>query len=82
MLTLRFFFPSVYIPRVLRINLFKQANQKDELWCLVGYCAWPRFQQYFSFIVAVSFIGGGNRSTSEKTTELLYGDQINVAVFI
>jgi hypothetical protein len=39
MLTLRFFFPSVYIPRVLRINLFKQANQKDELWCLVGYCA-------------------------------------------
>jgi len=28
------------------------------------------FQQYFSFIVVVSFIGGGNRST-RKTTDLL-----------
>jgi hypothetical protein len=27
-------------------------------------------QQYFSYIVAVSFIGGGNTSTSEKTTDL------------
>ena len=26
-------------------------------------------QQYFSYIVAVSFIGGGNRSTQRKTTE-------------
>jgi hypothetical protein len=24
------------------------------------------FQQYFSYIVAVSFIGGGNRSTQRK----------------
>ena len=24
------------------------------------------FQQYFSYIVAVSFIGGGNRSTEKK----------------
>jgi len=24
------------------------------------------FQQYFSYIVAVSFIGGGNRSTRRK----------------
>ena len=28
------------------------------------------FQQYFSYIVAISFIGGANRKTSEKTTEL------------
>ena len=29
------------------------------------------FQQYFSYMVAVSFIGGGNRSTQpEKTTDL------------
>ena len=29
------------------------------------------FQQYFSYIVTVSFIGGGNRSTpGEKTTDL------------
>ena len=27
------------------------------LWCL------RHFQQYFSYIVAVSFVGGGNRST-------------------
>jgi hypothetical protein len=29
------------------------------------------FQQYFSYIVAVSFIGGGNQSTDqEKTIDL------------
>ena len=28
------------------------------------------FQQYSSYIVAVSFIGGGNRSTRKKTTEM------------
>jgi hypothetical protein len=28
------------------------------------------FQQYFSYIVAVSFIDGGNRSTQKKPTEL------------
>ena len=27
------------------------------LWCLIN----PHFQQYFSYIVVVSFIGGGNR---------------------
>jgi len=29
------------------------------------------FQQYFSYIVAVSFIGGGNQKYPEKTTDLL-----------
>ena len=37
------------------------------LWCLTPL---SRFQQYFSYIVAVNFIGGGNRSTREKNTDL------------
>jgi hypothetical protein len=28
------------------------------------------FQQYVNYIVAASFIGGGNRSTRKKTTDL------------
>jgi hypothetical protein len=37
-------------------------------WFMVFY---DKFQQYFNYIVAVSFIGGGNRSTyAEKTTDL------------
>jgi hypothetical protein len=37
-------------------------------WFMVFY---DKFQQYFSYIVAVSFIGGGNRSTyAEKTTDV------------
>ena len=35
-----------------------------------GYGVLRHFQQYFSYIVAVSFIAGGNRSASEKTTDL------------
>ena len=35
------------------------------------YGAQHHFQQYFSYIVAVSFIGGGNRNTQRKTTDLL-----------
>jgi len=31
------------------------------VWCYL------HFQQYFSYIVAVSFIGGGNRSTPRKS---------------
>jgi hypothetical protein len=31
-----------------------------------GYGVVCRFQQYFSYTVAVSFIGGGNRSTWRK----------------
>jgi len=30
------------------------------------------FQQYFSYIVAGSFIGGGNQGTQGKTTDKLY----------
>jgi hypothetical protein len=32
----------------------------------MGYCIYCHFQQYFSYIVAVSFIGGENRSTQRK----------------
>jgi hypothetical protein len=28
------------------------------------------FQQYFSYIMAASFVGGGNRRNPEKTTDL------------
>ena len=30
------------------------------------YGVWGHFQQYFSYILAISFIGGGNRSTQRK----------------
>jgi hypothetical protein len=30
------------------------------------WCVWCHFQQYFSNIVTVSFIGGGNRRTQRK----------------
>jgi len=33
---------------------------------LSGYGVYRHFQQYFSYIVAVSFIGGGNQSTRRK----------------
>ncbi len=35
-----------------------------------GYCVQRHFQQYFSYIVAVSFIDGGKRGYTEKTTDL------------
>ena len=36
--------------------------------CLMVFLG--HFQQYFSYIVAVSCIGGGNRRTWGKTTDL------------
>jgi hypothetical protein len=33
-------------------------------------CVCCNFQQYFSYIMAVSFIGGGNREYPAKTTDL------------
>jgi hypothetical protein len=35
-----------------------------------GYGVECHFQQYFSNIVAVGFLGGANRSTQRKTTDL------------
>jgi hypothetical protein len=39
-----------------------------------GYGVYYHFQQYFSYIMAVSFIGGGNLSTdlSQVTDEVQY----------
>jgi hypothetical protein len=39
----------------------QRPSVKGELWCLT-----PLEKQHFSYIVAVSFIGGGNHSTSRK----------------
>jgi hypothetical protein len=38
--------------------------------CGYGYDVERHFQQYSSYIVAVSFNGGGNRSTRRKPTDL------------
>ena len=38
---------------------------------MMVYSASCHFQQYFSYIVAVSFIGGGNQSNREKTRRTL-----------
>ena len=39
----------------------------EEVWGGVGYGVKHHFKQHFSYIVAVSFIGGGNWSTQRKT---------------
>jgi hypothetical protein len=36
----------------------------------LGYGVHPHFQKYFSYMVAVSLIGRGNRNTQRKTTDL------------
>ena len=42
-------------------------------WFGLAYGVRRHFQQYFRYIVAVSFIGGGNRSTQRKPlTDKLY----------
>ena len=44
------------------VNKFKVRNQVYRV--SIGYSAYCHFQKYFSFIMAVSFIGGGNWSKS------------------
>ena len=39
-------------------------------WWVMGYGIIRHFQKYFSYIVTVSFIDGGNQMTREKTTDL------------
>jgi len=36
------------------------------LFHIIGFVDFMVFQQYFSYIVVISFIGGGNRSTQRK----------------
>jgi len=43
----------------VRNSGFSRVNGYD-------YGVWRHFQQYYSYIVTVSFIGGGNRSTRRK----------------
>ena len=55
---------------VLRLSITLRCNNEQiiikmvlylheaELWVGWGYCVERHFQQYFSYIVAVSFIGG------------------------
>ena len=43
-------------------------NRNEVGWLTCG--VEHHFQQYFSYIMAVSFIGGGNQSTRGKTTDL------------
>ena len=46
----------------------KRGQIFDSLVGVRGYNVQRHFQQYFSYIVAVSFIGGGNQSTRRKPT--------------
>ena len=39
------------------------AQNETEIWLGLVYGVLRHVQQYFSYIVAVSFIGGGNQST-------------------
>ena len=60
----------------LEIRLLQIYFFKTEIWNFVNhrfsvllglvYGVWPHFQQYFSYIVVVSFIGEGNLSTRRK----------------
>ena len=49
---------------------FKIRHQTDEF-----------LQQYFSYIMAVSFIGGGNRSTRRKPAASHWQQHIKVNIF-
>jgi hypothetical protein len=58
-------------------SFYCKSNLQEHLSILVKYVGMhamvfnANFQQYFSYIVAVSFIGGGNQSIQRKTTDLL-----------
>ena len=58
----------VWISNLLCCGLFNGLRSECvvRLLILVFYSVERHFQQYFSYIVAVSFIGGGNRSTRGK----------------
>jgi hypothetical protein len=42
---------------------------------------WHHFQQYFSYIVAVSFIGGGNRSKQRKPPTCLKSQLYHIILY-
>jgi hypothetical protein len=50
----------------LQLSLLKKTIRKSINHIGLVYGVKRHFQQYFSYIVVVSFIGGGNRSTRRK----------------
>jgi hypothetical protein len=48
----------------INISLNISKNSVKPIWLAYGVLC--HFQQYFSYIVVVSFIGGGNQSTQKK----------------
>jgi len=38
----------------------------------VVYCVYRHFQQYFSYTVAVGFIGGGKQDTGKKSLKFFF----------
>ena len=61
----------------------KYHNKQGEAWhlcflCLFVWWSSRHFQQYFSYIVAVSFIGEGNHWTRKKPTDL---SQVTVKLY-
>jgi hypothetical protein len=53
----------------LMFKMFQGSHRCLSWWLITNgweYGIWRHFQQYFSYIVTVSFIGGGNWSTRRK----------------
>jgi hypothetical protein len=58
---------SIFLDLMFTLPHFQTFIVFCLIWCLLCTTSWHRhFQQYFSYIVAVSFIGGGYRSTRRK----------------
>jgi hypothetical protein len=56
---------EVYIQGFIFVSLQLFIIQKLNK-CILGWMVWFMFQQYFSYIVVVSFIGGGNWNARRK----------------
>ena len=51
----------------MKLSTEKEENDKETVTIGLGlFRVLSHFQQYFSYIVSVSFIGGGNQSTQRK----------------
>ena len=63
-----YFVKKKHIPRGIKLKLYAKFYYNDMLCCNKkgGYDVTCHLQRYFSYIVAVNFIGGGNRSTRRK----------------
>jgi hypothetical protein len=54
-----------------KLKLLKDITMREREREREVYGVWRHFQQYFSYSVAVSFIGGGNRSKPPTCLKLL-----------